>query len=254
MKTKFLLGGGLLVLLLVSVVGVAYAVTDGGVIYSCVNRLGLIRIVKNASSCIANETLLRWNIVGPQGSKGDTGAAGVQGLKGDTGATGAIGPAGETGATGAQGVKGDTGAAGAQGLTGDTGATGATGPQGATGDTGATGAIGPAGETGAQGATGDTGDTGAIGPQGLPGVVGFYEVTSTFSVDAYFVNGGTAYCHSGDFATGGGFEIFTLDANIFVQRSNSFWDGGGAWYVELHNSESYMVIGLVRVICADVTP
>jgi hypothetical protein len=120
---------------------------------------------------------------GPQGPKGDTGAAGAtgaQGLKGDTGAAGA---------TGAQGLKGDTGAAGAtgaQGLKGDTGAAGATGAQGLKGDTGAAGATGVQGlkgDTGAAGATGAQGlkgDTGATGPQGATGPTG--------PSDAYYVD------------------------------------------------------------------
>ncbi|MCI8713796.1 MAG: hypothetical protein HFH23_16425 [Ruminococcus sp.] len=82
---------------------------------------------------------------GPQGAKGDIGAAGPQGPKGDTGATGPQGPKGDTGATGPQGPKGDTGATGPQGATGATGATGPQGPRGATGATGATGPQGPSG-------------------------------------------------------------------------------------------------------------
>ena len=61
------------------------------------------------------------DLSGPQGPKGDTGAAGAQGAKGDTGATGAQGPKGDTGATGAtgpQGAKGDTGATGPAGTEG----------------------------------------------------------------------------------------------------------------------------------------
>lgn len=52
------------------------------------------------------------NVMGPQGPKGDTGAAGPQGPKGETGATG---PQGPMGYTGAQGPKGDIGATGPQG-------------------------------------------------------------------------------------------------------------------------------------------
>ena len=80
---------------------------------------------------------------GPQGPKGDAGAAGPQGPKGDTGAAGPAGP---------PGPKGDTGAAGPAGPQGPTGETG---PQGPKGDTGA---AGPAGE---QGPKGDTGERGA---------------------------------------------------------------------------------------------
>ncbi|MBX2903916.1 MAG: tail fiber domain-containing protein [Chitinophagales bacterium] len=58
--------------------------------------------------------------IGPQGPKGDTGAAGAtgaQGVKGDTGAQGAVGPQGPTGAAGANG------AVGPQGITGPVGCT-----------------------------------------------------------------------------------------------------------------------------------
>ncbi|MEA4927583.1 MAG: hypothetical protein VB104_02775 [Candidatus Limiplasma sp.] len=128
--------------------------------------------------------------IGPQGQKGDTGAAGPQGLQGETGPqgpkgdTGAAGPQGVQGETGSQGPKGDTGETGPQGTKGDTGAAGPqglqgeTGPQGPKGDTGATGVQGPKGDTGAvgpqgiQGATGPQGpkgDTGSTGPQGPAG-------------------------------------------------------------------------------------
>jgi hypothetical protein len=124
MKTKLLLGGGLLVLLLAFVGGAAYAYAEDGVIHACVKDNGQVRIVNAASDCKAQETHIQWNIIGSQGPKGDTG---------DTGAIGPAGPAGEKGPkgdTGAQGAKGDTGATGAQGEKGDTGATGAQGVPG----------------------------------------------------------------------------------------------------------------------------
>jgi hypothetical protein len=106
---------------------------------------------------------------GPQGSKGDAGAAGPQGpqgLKGDTGATGPAGP---------QGLKGDTGEAGPQGPQGLKGDRGADGPQGLKGDTGPVGPQGPKGDAGAagpQGPQGTKGDRGPAGPQGPQGVRG----------------------------------------------------------------------------------
>ena len=63
-----------------------------------------------------------WDLRGP---KGDTGTSGASGEKGDTGPAG---PKGDTGSSGAQGIKGDTGDTGPQGPKGDTGDTGATGP------------------------------------------------------------------------------------------------------------------------------
>ena len=70
------------------------------------------------------------NLKGPQGQKGDTGAAGPQGptgARGETGPAGAQGPQGETGSQGPQGVPGQTGP---QGPMGPTGAQGPAGPQG----------------------------------------------------------------------------------------------------------------------------
>ena len=60
------------------------------------------------------------SVIGPQGPKGDPGAAGAQGPKGDKGDTGATGPAGPTGSQGPRGATGATGSrgpAGADGLT-----------------------------------------------------------------------------------------------------------------------------------------
>ena len=71
-----------------------------------------------------------WDLRGP---KGDTGTSGASGEKGDTGPAG---PKGDTGSSGAQGLKGDTGETGASGVQGLKGDTGDTGPQGPKGDTG----------------------------------------------------------------------------------------------------------------------
>ena len=112
---------------------------------------------------------------GPQGEKGETGAAGAQGEKGETGAAGENGKTPNIGANGNWWIDGvDTGVAaqGPQGEKGETGATGAQGPQGEKGETGATGAQGPQGEkgdtgaTGAQGAHGENGLTPTIGSNG----------------------------------------------------------------------------------------
>lgn len=63
----------------------------------CVKNNGTVRVIGSQykrDDCKANETLLTWNISGPQGPKGDTGEqgpAGVQGKKGEKGESG--GPA-----------------------------------------------------------------------------------------------------------------------------------------------------------------
>ena len=112
---------------------------------------------------------------GPQGEKGDTGAAAGFGVPvitvDDTTGT----PSATVEASGPDtakvftfafsGIKGETGATGPQGPKGDTGATGPQGPQGATGATGPRGERGPQGETGTQ------------GPQGT--AAGFGEATAS---------------------------------------------------------------------------
>ena len=100
-----------------------------------------------------------FDLKGPKGATGDTGASGA---KGDTGASG---QKGDTGDTGPAGPKGDTGDAFTyqdftpEQLAGLKGDTGDTGPQGVKGDTGDSGAKG---DTGASGQKGDTGDTGPV--------------------------------------------------------------------------------------------
>jgi hypothetical protein len=113
-------------------------------IEACQNRDGKIRVIKPESSrgpdtCGPNQTLLTWNIAGPQGPSGPAGATGQAG---SAGPSGPLGPVGSAGSQGVKGDKGDVGPAGPAGATGSTGATGATGATGTTGTTGATGASG----------------------------------------------------------------------------------------------------------------
>jgi hypothetical protein len=232
MKTKLLLGGGLLVLLLAFAGGAAYAYAEDGVIQACVKDNGQVRIVNQASDCKAQETHIQWNIIGSQGPKGD---------KGDTGATGAIGPTGPAGETG---PTGPIGAIGPQGLKGDTGA------QGAKGDTGATGATGPAGPQG------EKGDTGATGAQGVPGVVRSYSKYHYFTVAGPATGRSDVYCDSGDIATGGGFDLWPYIDNVYVTSSvpQSNYNGEG-WLVNFQNSNAGTIANVtVIVICADITP
>jgi len=76
---------------------------DGGdttPIRACVSRKGEIRVLSGrvqrsrSSACHRGETLVTWNIAGPQGPAGPAGSQGVPGARGETGAPGARGPAG----------------------------------------------------------------------------------------------------------------------------------------------------------------
>ena len=147
-------------------IGVAVAATTTPVatapakIYACysdkTNELFRLNY-PTTKKCPSGETMLSWNIQGPQGAtgaQGKTGAQGAAGAQGATGKTGAQGAAGAQGATGAQGAAGAQGARGAQGAQGAAGAQGATGAQGAAGAQGARGAQGAQGATGAQGVPG----------------------------------------------------------------------------------------------------
>jgi hypothetical protein len=75
-------------------------------ITACVHRVsGIVRILPAGSACQPAEYLVRWNIAGPPGPKGDKGDPGVAGPKGD------VGPQGPKGDAGIQGPKGDPGVA-----------------------------------------------------------------------------------------------------------------------------------------------
>jgi hypothetical protein len=56
-----------------------------GVIYTCVNRTGGIRIIAATAKCLTTETPLSWNIQGIQGPAGPQGAVGPQGSPGVSG-------------------------------------------------------------------------------------------------------------------------------------------------------------------------
>jgi hypothetical protein len=96
--------------------------TKTSTINACVKDDGQLRLVSNSSSCKKSETFISWNIIGPQGEKGDTGPSGPQGPQGEKGDPGATGP------QGLLGEKGDAGAAGPQGPQGEKGDPGAGGP------------------------------------------------------------------------------------------------------------------------------
>lgn len=104
---------------------VSAAIPDSnGVIRGCYARTsGALRVIDTAlgQTCKASESVLDWNMIGPQGP---------QGLTGPAGAAGPQGPIGPQGSDGAQGPQGPQGALGP---------TGATGPQGPQGDPGMSG-------------------------------------------------------------------------------------------------------------------
>src|SRR6185295_9320879 len=82
-------------------------------ISACVkNDTGDVRIVRPNELCRKGESLLVWNVQGPQGPQGQAGLPGPQGPQG------AVGPQGATGATGSIGGTGATGSQGLIGLTG----------------------------------------------------------------------------------------------------------------------------------------
>lgn len=156
-KRSFLFALGLTLILLAVSVTWALAQTDG-VIYACVVRDGTLRIVSDANQCKRGETLLSWNIMGPQGNPGlacwDLNGDGIQDASED------INQDGLWDAADCKGAQGDPGPAGADGLQGPAGADGAIGP------------AGPQGEQGPAGADGATGPAGPQGPASLAALEG----------------------------------------------------------------------------------
>ncbi len=95
----------------------------------CIDKKGNMKF-SESGRCIPKQSLLCWNLEGPQGEQGPEGPqgpVGPQGQKGDKGDTGATG---EQGLTGDKGDKGDAGAIGPQGPPGEVGPEG---PQGIAG-------------------------------------------------------------------------------------------------------------------------
>jgi Collagen triple helix repeat (20 copies) len=104
------------------------------VINACIKtKTGRVRIVGSAASCRKSEYATQWNISGPAGDTGPSGAAGPQG---PSGPPGAAGPPGPEGPAGPQGAAGPAGPAGAQGSTGAMGPAGPAGPTGSQGPSG----------------------------------------------------------------------------------------------------------------------
>ena len=89
---------------------------DAQQIFACVNNnSGAVRIVAQGVACRTPESLVTWNVVGPQGPPGPAGPAGAlgpPGLQGPAGPAGAQGPAGPQGLRGEPGERGPYGPAG----------------------------------------------------------------------------------------------------------------------------------------------
>lgn len=171
-KKRFSIILGLALILLAASATWALAQTDG-VIYACMNpNDGTLRIVSDPAVCKKNESLLFWNIMGPQGDPGlacwDLNGNRVgeteEDLNGD-GVWDAADCQGPAGPVGPQGLQGEVGPQGLPGPQGEVGPAGPVGPQGPQGE------IGPQGLPGPQGEVGPAGPVGPQGPQGPQGPV-----------------------------------------------------------------------------------
>jgi hypothetical protein len=150
MRKAFIATG---VILLILVVTSLQSLAEENLICVCVKKNGQM-LFNESGQCKLTESLLCWNVEGPQGEQGPEGPQG---------------PIGPQGLQGEQGLKGDTGGTGA---TGAEGPQGPQGEQGLTGNKGDTGAIGPQGEQGEQGPQGPQGEPGVDGQDGADGLDG----------------------------------------------------------------------------------
>ncbi len=208
----------------------------------CVKQSGYAYVVGvggfQTTDCSSNDSLLTWNIQGPQG---DTGPQGVQGPGGPDGPMGPQGSRGPDGPTGPQGIQGATGLQGEQGPKGDKGDTGPQGIQGATGlqgEQGPKGDTGAKGETGPQGPKGDKGDTGPQGPAGSGGGMSGYErVSSTSSSTESGTVTQTASCPSGKKVVGGGFTVSDFVKDYYLLSSNATSDSVWSVTIKRHNGD-----------------
>ena len=97
-------------------------------IKACITRDGFARVVsqsdvdsaqrRGSSPCGRSEQFVSWNVLGPEGPRGDTGVQGPQGIQGIQGPRGIQG---EPGARGEPGPQGEPGVAGPQGEVGPPG-------------------------------------------------------------------------------------------------------------------------------------
>lgn len=114
------------------------------------------------------------------------------------------------------------------------------------------------GSQGSIGPTGLQGPIGLTGPQGPAGVLGFYIVTTAFTVDESGNSDFSASCQAGDQVTGGGFSVPPLPGAKVVASIPS--EGNPAanppvtpkWQVSVDNAEVYTWGGTVYAICAEL--
>src|SRR5262245_21320250 len=79
----------------------------GAEVRACVARDGrLVRFLEGEQRCKRRQTLVTWNVEGPQGREGSQGPPGPQGPAGTVGPPGPQGPAGQPGESGAAGPPG----------------------------------------------------------------------------------------------------------------------------------------------------
>jgi hypothetical protein len=85
MKKAFITAG---IILFVFVVTNLQTSAEEDVIYGCIRRYGILRVVSSPNECRQNEVPVFWNKVGPQGPQGEPGPQGQQGEQGETGPQG----------------------------------------------------------------------------------------------------------------------------------------------------------------------
>jgi len=158
----------------------AQTITSDGAIHACAHNVNgnLSSLTLNQPICTDVETLMSWNMEGPEGPTGPAGPVGPEGPQGPPGPVGPDGP---------QGPIGPVGPAGPQGVPG---------PMGPMGPTGATGQMGP---------SGPKGDTGLRGPSGMEGYIQVFAESprnSSASKEVF------AHCPAGKRVIGGGAQAW----------------------------------------------
>ena len=253
-QRRFAIILGLALILVAASTTWVLAETDG-VIYACVKEgKEEIRIVSDANQCDpGKETLLSWNIMGPQGDPGlacwDLNGNGVADPEEDVNADALVdvldckGPQGEQGSIGETGPAGPVGPQGEQGLQGEQGPAGLTGPEGPAGPEGP---IGPAGPTGPQGEQGIQGEPGPAGPPGISG----YEIIEEYNMIEWLTEEERwKYCPSGKKVISGGFLPDPWNADINLRGSGPSADGT-AWHLYITNNALANRHYYFRIICA----